>query len=296
MRVAIIVNPISGPRRGARGGPDAAELAQACLAARRVEGEVFRTARVGHARDLAADAVARGIDLVVAWGGDGTVNEVGSAVAFSRSALGVVPAGSGNGFGRALGLPRRPDAALAAVLDGRTRRIDVGEIGGRLFLNVAGLGLDAAIAHRFSEGPRRRGFAVYVWLSLRELWSHQPARYLLEHEAFSRETAALIVAVANSPQYGNGALIAPGARLDDGELDLVVVTPVSGLGNLLRARRLFTGTIDRDRHTWRRRIRALRIESEVPLRYHVDGEPCVSDGPLDVRIHPGALAVRVPTR
>jgi diacylglycerol kinase (ATP) len=295
MRVAIIINPISGPRRLARYGQRSADLARASLEARGIDGRVHLTEYPGHARLLAAEEVARGTDVVIAWGGDGTVNEVGAALAFSPTALGIVPAGSGNGFGRALGLPRSPAAALATAFEGISRLVDLGEVGGRLFVNVAGLGLDAAIAHRFAEGPRERGLHVYVRLAASELWRHRPGRYVLEGDGFRHEGHALIVAIANSPQYGNGAVIAPGAVVDDGELDVVVVAPASRIGNMLRARRLFTGTLYRDPGVWARRTRAVRIEADAPVLFHVDGEPCVGEGPLDVKVHPRSLVVRVPS-
>jgi diacylglycerol kinase (ATP) len=293
MRVAIIINPLSGPRRVAGHGARAARLAGECLQARAIEGRIHLTAYAGHARQIAAEEAARGTEVVVAWGGDGTVNEVGAGLAFSSTALAIVPAGSGNGFGRALGLPRSPADALAVALDGATRTIDVGELGGRLFFNVAGLGLDAAIAHRFSLEPRRRGLRAYVRLAAAELWRYRPERYVLAGDGFRHEGTALIVAIANSPQYGNGAIIAPGARIDDGELDLVVVAPASRLRNMIRARRLFDGTLYRDPGVWRRRTRALRVEGAGSLRFHVDGEPHLGAARLEARIHPRALGVRV---
>jgi diacylglycerol kinase (ATP) len=294
MRVAIVINPISGPRRVAAYAERAARMAREFLDGRALQGSIHVTRHPGHARSIAADEAARGTDTVIAWGGDGTVNEVGSALAFSGTTLAIVPAGSGNGLSRALGLPMRPSAALATAIDGASRPLDVGEIGGRLFFNVAGLGLDACIAHRFSLAPRRRGFLAYCQVAAAELWRHASERYAIQGEGFEHEGPALIVALANSAQYGNGAVIAPAARVDDGFLDLVVVAPASRIGNMLRARRLFDGSLLRDPAVWTRKVRALSIRAVGDLRFHVDGEPCIASSPIEARVHPGALTIRVP--
>ena len=158
--IAVIINPIAG---GALRSVAAAraEIAGAWLSAHGLAGQVFVTERRGHARELAAAARARGDDPVIAWGGDGTVNEVASALAFGPTALGIVPAGSGNGLARELGIDPRPDRALAtaaAAARNGGRVIDAGELGGRLFFNVAGVGFDAHVAGCFDrELSGRRG-------------------------------------------------------------------------------------------------------------------------------------------
>ena len=142
-RTAVIINPISGTG----GRPDAArrraEQAAALLTALGVDAEIFVTERGGHARELATAVVDRGMPRVIAWGGDGTVNEVASALAFRAATMAVIPSGSGNGLARELSVPLEPAGAFATAVDGRTRVIDCGELDGRLFFNVAGLGLDA---------------------------------------------------------------------------------------------------------------------------------------------------------
>src|SRR5881296_1381917 len=143
MPIAIIINPMSGARSraGAIGGR--VELARRVAAACGETADVFVTEQAGHARDLARTARAGGARLVVAWGGDGTVNEVASALAFGDVPLGIVPAGSGNGLARELHVSRRPEQAIAAALRAEARLIDVGEIEGQRFVNVAGIGFDA---------------------------------------------------------------------------------------------------------------------------------------------------------
>jgi len=291
--VSIIINPISG---GA--SPEAArrraERASAVLAAAGASGDIFVTERRGHARELAAAAVTRGAGLVVAWGGDGTVNEVASALVFGSTPLAIVPSGSGNGLARELDVDRRPERAIAEALDARPRRIDAGELGGRLFFSVAGVGFDAHVAACFDRdlnGPR--GLAGYARITGRELLSYRPGDYHVSGDVAVVARRAVLVTLANSPQFGNGARVAPGARVDDGRLDLVVFEETSRVATILALRRLFTGHAERTPGVAIRQIERASIESPAPMTFHVDGEPLQAGARLDARVHPAALLVCV---
>jgi diacylglycerol kinase (ATP) len=287
----IIINPISGgasPR-------EARARAQLALAVVDTHGdpvEVLMTEAVGHARELAKAVVRRGARLVLAWGGDGTINEVVSALAFDDVPLGIVPAGSGNGLARELGVHPRPERAIADALQAVPRAMDLGEIDGRLFANVAGIGFDAHIASRFATATRR-GFVGYAGITVRALRSYVPQHYRISIDGVETSHRAILVTIANSAQFGNNARIAPGARVDDGELDLVVVEERSRIATICQVPRLFNGTANRIRGCTIRRIRAVTIESEQPMAYHVDGEPIAGGTRLKARIHPGALMVAV---
>src|SRR5262249_4487917 len=161
--------------------------------------EVFVTECGGHARDLAKAAVQRGARLVVAWGGDGTINEVASALVFEEdAAMGIIPAGSGNGLARALGIDTDPARALADALAAEPRTIDVGELGGRLFVNVAGIGFDAHVAARFNApGSPMRGLAGYVLQTVRALGSYEPLEYEIVSRQERRSVRALLIVFAN---------------------------------------------------------------------------------------------------
>ena len=291
MSVAIILNPIAGGANPVASRARAARVVTA-IADRGDKVDVFVTERPGHARDLAKAAVARGSALVVAWGGDGTVNEVASALAFGQVPMGIVPAGSGNGLACELGVNRRPEVAIVEALAARPRPIDLGEIGGRLFVNAAGVGLDAEVAARFGDPRnRRRGLVKYVEVTLRALRSYEPARYVITTAKGSIRTRALLVTVANSAQFGNGARIAPGARIDDGLLDLVVMEERSRWQTVWQARRLFNGTADRIPGWTVRRVDEATVQCDRPMRFHVDGEPMDGDTRLAVRVHPAALLI-----
>src|SRR5688572_12404942 len=291
-RVAIIINPVSG--LGVR--PDTArrraEQAAAFVEAQGVPAEIFVTERRHHAHELTQAAVAGGIEVVIAWGGDGTVNEVASALVFRDTALGVVPSGSGNGLARELGLPLEPRAAFERALGAGRRRIDAGELGGHLFFNVAGIGLDADVAHRFAAtGHARRGLSMYVVQSTAALLSHRATPMRIVVDGAARDVRPLLVAFANARQYGNGALIAPRARVDDGRIDVVVVDDRSLFGIVRRIPALFRGDLDRVPGVSMEKAVEAQVTATGTIRYHVDGEPCEASGSLTAMARAGALTV-----
>jgi YegS/Rv2252/BmrU family lipid kinase len=292
MRVAVIVNPISGgPRAG--GGPARLALARRVLDDLGVDGDVRMTEGAGHGATLARAAVADGASLVCAWGGDGTINEVASALARGPAALGVVPAGSGNGLARALGVPFDPARAIAHACRAPERRVDLGEIEGRLFVNVAGTGIDARVAWRYSRSTSaRRGLLPYIVFGVREGLTARGQEYEITSDVRSRRCRAALVALANSCQYGSGARIAPLACLDDGRLDLVIVEHRSPLRLAFDVRRLFDGSLHRARGVTIEQVTRVTIASDAPMPFHVDGE--AHQGPATLRAHvrPGALRIR----
>ena len=293
MSIAVIINPVAGnatPDRARR----FAEVAAAALSTIGEPSDIFVTERPGHARELASGAVARGVRLVFAWGGDGTVNEVGIALAFGPAALGIVPSGSGNGLARSLGIARRPEQALAEAVAAPPRRVDIGELGGRRFLNAAGVGFDAVVARAFARRTGRSGgWWGYACVAARELLTYQPQTYRITCPGHVETRRALLVTLANSPQYGNGVRIAPGARVDDGWLDLVTVDARSTARILWSAPRLLTGGIGRVAGVTISRIGTATIEGAGPLLFHVDGEVVQGGDRLEARVHPAALAVCV---
>ncbi len=288
MRVRAILNPRAGVRtrrtREAveRGRPSWTDYA------------VSLTRAAGHATELACDAVAAGADLVVAVGGDGTVNEVARGLLGTPAALGVVPVGSGNGLARALRIPLRPEAALAALEAGDRRRIDVGFINGRPFLNVAGVGFDAAVGHAFHEWGRRgrrRGLLGYLRLCVAELRTYRPPRLAVEVGGERVELSAFVVTFANGPQYGSAAVINPGARLDDGQLEVVVFENESWWSSLLAAPRLFLGGLERS-PSYRRLVGdSALVTAATPAPVHCDGDPAGHSERIEVRLERRALEV-----
>jgi diacylglycerol kinase family enzyme len=257
VRVAVIINPISGTDgRGA--------------------------------------TVARRVAAAHAWL---TARGVEAEVCVQQTALGIVPSGSGNGLARELHVPFDPAAAVAAALDGREQLMDAGELDGRLFFNVAGVGLDARVAHGFAAGgPVRRGLRRYVALTVREWFASEPDELTLLLDGDERPVRTLIVAFANARQYGNGVRIAPAALLDDGKLDVTIIGFRGPLAGLRHVRRVLAGRIGEVAGVTLRQIEHAEVRSARPIPYHVDGEPFSGGTRLVARVRPRALRVRVPAR
>jgi diacylglycerol kinase (ATP) len=300
--ITLIINPISGRARPTD-IPRRLEVARTALAASPEEARIVVSERRGHVRELTAEALHDGSRMVMIWGGDGSMNEAGSALLGKHIPLAIIPAGSGNGLARELGIPLRPGAAIAAALRGTPRVIDAGELGGRPFFNVAGVGFDARIASRFDRAPKR-GLSTYLRVSARELFTYRAVIYRIhcgdaggDPERVARHAGsarrALLVTIANSPQFGNGARIAPLAKLDDGRLDLVVFEEVSRFATICAVPRLFRGGVERVRGLSIQQIESGRIESDAPMAFHVDGEPVEGGTTLEIRVLPKALRVIV---
>jgi YegS/Rv2252/BmrU family lipid kinase len=293
--VVAIVNPLSG----AGAAPDVAQRRVALLeqrfAASDRRGRVHLTERGGHARELAREALDSGAALVIAWGGDGTINEVASTLVHSRVPLGIIPAGSGNGFANELGLDPDPDRAIATALGGRDRTIDGGEFDGRRFFNIAGTGFDAEVAEQFNaRALGRRGMGPYLQIAIREIFRYQGRRYRLVFDGKEVVTDALLVAFANGREYGNRFRLAPGAKLDDGLLEAIVLEDRPPLARLWDGRHLALGRIERTPGMAIRGVEAASIETDGDIVYHLDGEIGRARGRIDVKVLPGALVVRVP--
>ncbi|MEZ5316703.1 MAG: diacylglycerol kinase family protein [Vicinamibacterales bacterium] len=288
MRAGVILNPRAG-RAGSTAGLAGAraDFARAVLARHGASADVRISEGAGHAAALARACLAAGADVVIAWGGDGTINEVAGPLIGGRVPLAIVPGGSGDGLARSLGLPRRAELALRLAVTGPRGPMDVGWIGPRHFLNLAGIGFDAAVADRFNRRGRR-GLRGYVTGALRTVWGHRPGACTLALDDRSLEGPRFVVVFANGSQYGSGLVIAPDASPWDGWLNLVVVDDGSPLRQIWRARRLFIRPLDPAEGVLRAAIRTARI-SGSRLLGHVDGESFTASGTLDVRLDAGAL-------
>jgi YegS/Rv2252/BmrU family lipid kinase len=293
MKILAIVNPVSGAGMDPSAASHRVAMIRDELKRRDLDGAIQLTERSGHAWQMASRAADDRADLVIVWGGDGTVNEAGRGLAGTSTALGLIPAGSGNGLAGALGVPREPHAAIAVALGDRARAVDVGMVNDRPFFNVAGIGFDAHIARLFNERARgRRGRLPYVVLGLREGFGYLGQTYELTLDGARQSTRALLIAFANGREYGMGMQIAPGAKLDDGLLEACVVEDRPFLARLWDARHLALGSIGRAPGITIRSVRAGTIEAPGPIEFHVDGEPGVSEGRLEISVRPGALNVK----
>lgn len=291
--VHVIINPISGAGADPHAAATRVAQVEAAAGARGRRAAVHVTERAGHAAELAADAVAAGASGVVVWGGDGTFNEASGALIGTGIPVGLVPAGSGNGLARALGMPWDPAAALAVAFDGTPRAIDAGRMAGRAFFNIAGVGFDARVAALFNRrAAGTRGGWPYIAIGLREGCRYCALDYDVRMDDDSRRYRALLIAFANGREYGLGARIAPDARLDDGLLDAIIVEERGILKRFWDARHLAKGTAHLAPLVTTRRVRRATIETAGEIEFHVDGEPGVARDRIDVEVLPGALIIR----
>jgi diacylglycerol kinase (ATP) len=257
--------------------------------------DLVLTERPRHAHDLARAALNDGCALIVAVGGDGTMNEIASALVDTPATFGLIPCGSGDGLGRHLGIHGSTAHALSILDHGHPRLIDSGFADGHPFFTAAGLGFEADIAQKFNR-LKRRGFLRYLTTSARALGQWQPQRYTITYPGGREELRAFTLAVANSDQYGNNAIISPGARADDGLLDLCAIPPVTLLNAAPLIIRLFGGTLDRQTGVVIRRAACLTVERSAPGPLHTDGEIHEAGVVVEFSIRPASLRMMVPAQ
>jgi diacylglycerol kinase (ATP) len=286
-RALFIINPISGGKKK-DGVPD---LIDQNLDKKVFDYDVIFTDGVSHARQIAAEAAGK-YDEVVAVGGDGTVNEIASAIVGSSTALGVVPFGSGNGLARFLSIPMNTADSIKALSAYKVESIDSGQMNGQPFFNMAGMGFDAHIAEVFSHG-KKRGFLTYIKSTMQEIASYKPQLYRIEIDGTMYEREAFIVSIANSSQWGNDVHISPNASVQDGLLDVCIIRkfPVWRLPEI--GTRLMFKTIEGSRYIEIIRGKQINVtrESEGPI--HLDGEPQIMQANLNINIIPGSLKIIV---
>jgi diacylglycerol kinase (ATP) len=242
-----------------------------------------------HATILAAEAVARGFDRVVAVGGDGTVNEVAQGLLKTAAAMGIIPKGSGNGLARHLGIPLRIDLALKCLFASEVISMDTFRLNGRLSLNVSGIGFDGYIAGLFGM-DKSRGLQGYTRLVLNEFMQFPEfdARITVGNDLLVRK--AFVIAIANSSQYGNNAKIAPAASIRDGLLNISILKKIPPY-RLDFIYSFFSGTIDQSAYCENLRVRDTSIALNTPVAYHVDGEPAGKADYFEIEMLPASLNI-----
>jgi diacylglycerol kinase (ATP) len=301
MRALVVINPVAGPGRTRTLGA-CVDVATSVLTAHHFEPDIRITTGPQDAFRFSSEAAAQNIDLVIAWGGDGTVNGAASGVAGSNIPFAIIPGGSGNGLARDLLIPFDSAAAFTVAATGMTRAIDAGDLQGSLFFNVAGVGFDAQIASRLAEPGARRGLIGYIFATLSELRGYKPGRYSIDEVydfdgkalvADITDRPALFIALANSRQYGSGAQIAPRALLDDGMMEIVVVEPQSGLSIMRQVPAFFRGTLQEGPGLIMRSAASMDISCEQPIHFHVDGEPRTGPNRISLRTRRGVLSIKV---
>ena len=254
--------------------------------------EVTRYA--GHATEIAVQCVQEGADVVVAVGGDGTVNEVARALVHSTAALGIIPCGSGNGLARHLCIPMDVKRAIGLLNHCKVESLDYGVINGLPFFCTCGMGFDAFISLKFAEAGRR-GRLTYVENVLREGLKYQPETYEVVDETGARRYKAFLIACANASQYGNNAYIAPQASMSDGLMDVIIMEPFDVFEAPQISIEMFSKTLDKNSKIKTFRTRHLHIHRDKPGVIHYDGDPVMTGADIDIELKPKGINIIVNT-
>lgn len=277
--ILFIVNPISGVKKKTsvlkqiENGIDATLFTY----------EIVLTEYAGHAAELAKKAAEEGVDIVVAVGGDGTVNEVARSLVHSNSALGIIPRGSGNGLARHLQIPMDVKKALKIINQASIQCLDYGKINGHPFFCTCGVGFDAFVSLKFAESGKR-GPLSYVENTLREGLRYQPDTYTIETENGVTKHKAFLVACANASQYGNNVYIAPNASMSDGLMDIIIMEAFNTIESPQIILQLLNKTIDTNSHVKTIQAKKVRITRSTNGVAHCDGDFFMTGDTIDVEL------------
>lgn len=252
--------------------------------------EIKFTTHKGHAADLAKEAVSKNYNIVVAVGGDGTINEIAKPLLHTNTALAIIPRGSGNGLARHLEIPMKVESAIKKINTGSEKGIDVLQVNDFISVNVSGIGFDGWVANEFASS-KKRGLLNYGKLTLSGFKKFPQCQVKIDADGVSHEYVSFITAIANSSQFGNNAFVAPMANIQDGIMDVTVIQkpPVLYLPKLFYF--LFRKQIEKSRYVKTLHAREVAIDLREKLPMHIDGEPVGITNKITATVLPLALKV-----
>lgn len=268
MRLLAIVNPISGRTSKAR----VRESILGNIDTTKYEVAIEMTQRPGHATELAAKAVEEGVEVVVAVGGDGTVNEVAKALVGTSTALGIIPCGSGNGLARHLHIPMDVRKAVQILNEGTAIAIDSMTVNGIPCFCTMGVGYDAKVSEEYSK-ESTRGFVTYARKFIGGWFSYEPQEYIIVTDEKVMERKAVAITCANANQWGNGFHVAPKASLRDGLIDVTIIHPIKFVNAIPMPAQILGYSFDKNPDVETLRVKSLLIKRRNTDVIHVDGEP-----------------------
>lgn len=282
----FIVNPISGTQ---------AKKGIVQKIRHNVDREIYSyriipTQYAGHATEIASECVSQNVDVVVAVGGDGTVNEIARSLVHTKTSLGIIPCGSGNGLARHLQIPMDVKKAIEVINRATIETIDYGKINGIPYFCTCGVGFDAFISMKFAQSGKR-GLSTYFENTVREGLRYEPETYEIENEDGTMRHKAFLITCANASQYGNNVYIAPKASLCDGLMDVIIMEPVGVLDAPSISFQLLNGTIDQNSHIKTFKSKKVKIHRNSPGVIHFDGDPIMAEADLEVEIIEKGLSV-----
>lgn len=285
-KIVFIINPISGTTRKEK----IPEMIWDVLDKELFETEIIFTEYKGHGSEIARSYVKAKVDYIVAVGGDGTVNEIAREIVHTDVALGIIPIGSGNGLARHLGIPMSPRRAVELLNHSESIQIDYGKVNGQPFFCTCGTGFDAYVSTEFAKG-KKRGVMSYLEKIITGYFSYKPQVYQLKGPGIDFEAKAFVLTFANASQWGNNAYIAPQASVQDGKIDVSIMSsfPIIAIPSL--ALQLFTKTIDKDFFMTTLRASEITLIREEAGPFHYDGEPYQEGREIKISIVPDGLKV-----
>lgn len=287
-KIIFIVNPTSGTTRKKR----IVEKIETKTDKGLFAPSIRFTEYAGHATQLAADAVGEGADIVVAVGGDGTINEVARSLVHTDTSLGIIPCGSGNGLARHLHIPLSVNSALHIINTCEIHRLDYGLCDGRPFFCTCGVGFDAFISEKFANRGKR-GPISYAEIMLKEGLRYKPELYVIEDEETKLRYKAYVITCANASQYGNNCYIAPHASMKDGLMDVTMISPFGVIGAPGIVIGMFSKTLPRNSKVKTFKTRKILITRDQEGPYHCDGDPYKGGKQIEIEIVPKALNIVV---
>lgn len=285
-RIVFVVNPISGTQ----GKKAILKWIDERLDRSIYDYSIVKTEYAGHASQIAAAAVQDKVDVVVAIGGDGTINEIARSLVHTDTALGIIPCGSGNGLARHLRIPMEPKAAIEILNQGNDICIDYGKINNIPFFCTCGVGFDAFVSLKFADSGKR-GLLTYLENTLHESLTYQPETYIIENEEGTVKYKAFLIACGNASQYGNNAYITPHASLTDGLMDITIMEPFTVLDVPSLSFQLFNKTLDQNSRIKTMRAKKIKIHRQHDGVMHFDGDPLMAGKELEVEIISAGLRV-----
>ena len=290
MELQLICNPTAGNGLAL----ETSKVMEEKLKAQHIPYSMLMTERVGHATVLAAAAALKGYSTVAAIGGDGTLLEVASGLCNSRTAMGIIPAGTGNDFIKTVGIPNDPLAALDIVLNTPPLPTDTVRINNRIFLNETGTGFDVMVLDYAEKAKKHmKGLAPYLYGVIRTIFHFRSVKLTLSVDGGAPENRELLVLAAGNGRYiGGGIPIAPDAVPDDGLLDVVLVNRMNKLRMLRALGGLMKGKILTFKETSFLRVKKLSLAGQG-LRINIDGE-IISADRADIEVQPHSLLVHRP--
>jgi YegS/Rv2252/BmrU family lipid kinase len=285
-KIAFIINPISGTSKK----EFIPEIIMEVIDREIFDTKIVYTKYRGHGTELAKQFVEKNFDYVVAVGGDGTVNEIGKALIHTNTSLGIIPIGSGNGLARHLGIPMSMRKAIDLLNYSETILMDYGLVNNQPFFCTCGTGFDAYVSTEFAKG-KVRGVMAYIEKIITGYFNYKSQNYHLKSKDIDLKIKAFVMTFANASQWGNNAYIAPQASVQDGKLDISIMSsfPIIAIPSL--ALQLFTKTIDKDLFMTTLRTDEILLKREEPGPFHFDGEPYEEGTEIKIKIIADGLKI-----